>query len=377
MNGERMRIALTGTRGIPARYGGFETCAQELSVRLAKKGHDVWVYNRSGYYKQKPKEYQGVKLIYVPECKIKVLDTLSHTFLSLVHALWKQYDVILVLNNANSPLMILPKLWGKNAVLHIDGLEWQRGKWLGLGRIYFKFVEWLSMRLGIELITDSRCLQRYYQNKYKKKVHFIPYGAALQKSHQPEILSRYGLKPREYFLQVTRFEPENNPLLSMKAFLELDTDKKLVLVGGVRYSTDYAAEIFSIQDKRIKRPGFIYDPVVLRELLSNCYAYIHGNEVGGTNPGLLQAMGSGCFVICRDVPFNREVLQDAGIYFEKDVESLKEKISWALAHESQTQKFGEAAKQIINDHYDWDLVVEKYLQIFNSFHKAQRFFHMF
>jgi len=354
-----------GTRGIPARYGGFETCAQELGLRLVKQGHEVSVYCRTGYYDEKLPEYKGVKLIHLPECKIKFLDTLSHTWLSLVHGVGKKYDVILVFNYANSPLLVLPKLLRKNVILHLDGLEWRREKWKGLGKMYFQFAEWLSMRLGTDLIADSKCLVRYYKDKYQKRVHFIPYGADLQVSQRPETLDQWGLKPGEYFLQITRFEPENNPLLSIQAFEKTDTDKSLVLVGGVQYRSVYTQEIYAHKDSRIKRPGFIYDPAVLRELLCNCYAYIHGNEVGGTNPSLLQAMASGCFVICRDVAFNREVLQDAGIYFKKDKGSLLSQLNWALDHDHQIKEKQEQARNIIKRHYDWDSVVGKYLEIFN------------
>jgi len=363
-----MRIALIGTRGIPARYGGFETCAEELSQRLVKKGHEVTVYCRSGYYKKKLREYKGARLIHLPECKIKFLDTLSHTWLSLVHAFWKKYDVVLIFNYANTPLLVLPELLGMNVILNLDGMEWQRGKWRGLGRKYFRFAEWLSMRLGIDLIVDSKCLQQYYKGKYGKSIYFIPYGAELQHSRRPEILEKYGLKPGEYFLQITRFEPENNPLLSIQAFEKTDTDKDLVLVGGARYSSPYTDEIYSSKDQRIKRLGFIYDPGELRELLCNCFSYIHGNEVGGTNPGLLQAMASGCFVVCRDVPFNREVLHDAGVYFQKDLDSLEEKLKWTLEHASQLPEKREQAKKIIQRHYDWDDVVEKYIEIFKKDH---------
>jgi glycosyltransferase involved in cell wall biosynthesis len=359
-----MRIALAGTRGIPARYGGFETCAEELSVRLAARGHDVRVYCRSGYYKNKLREYNGVKLFYLPELRIKFLDTLSHTFLSLVHALWQRVDILLVFNTANSPLLLFPRLWGKRVFLHMDGLEWKRGKWGKLGRTYFRYAERLAVKLGIQLITDSEKLQQYYQKRYGRRASFIPYGADLQKSRNPDLLDKYGLKPGEYFLQITRFEPENNPLLSLRAFQRTDTHKSLVLVGGARYGSAYAEEIYSKKDPRIKRPGFIYDPEDLRELLCGCYAYIHGNEVGGTNPALLQAMASGCFVICRDVPYNREVLQDAGIYFKKEKESLLEQLTWTIKNESWLKDQGEAARAIIRERYNWSRVVDRYLEIF-------------
>jgi glycosyltransferase involved in cell wall biosynthesis len=364
-----MKIALIGTRGIPAQYGGFETCAEELSKRLVKKGHEVWVYGRSGYYEQKLKEYLGVRLVYLPELKVKTLDTLSHTFLSLLHALSKNYDIILVFNYANSPLLILPKFLGRNVILHVDGLEWQREKWRGLGKKYYKFAEWLSAKLTIDLIADSQSIKRYFEEKYGKSSYFIPYGADLQFSSHREILKQFKLKPQEYFLQITRFEPENNPLLSIEAFQRTNTNKCLVLVGGAQYETEYSEKIFSIKDPRIKLPGLIYDKMILQELLCNCYAYIHGNEVGGTNPALLQAMASRCFVICRDVPFNREVLRDTGIYFKKNMDDLSEKLSWSLKNSNQIKEKGEEGRKIIKNDYSWDRVVDNYLEIFNLFVK--------
>jgi glycosyltransferase involved in cell wall biosynthesis len=364
-----MKIALIGTRGIPAQYGGFETCAEELSKRLVKKGHEVWVYGRSGYYEQKLKEYLGVRLVYLPELKVKTLDTLSHTFLSLLHAISKNYDIILVFNYANSPLLILPKFLGRDVILHVDGLEWRREKWKGFGKKYYKFAEWVSAKLPIDLIADSQSIRRYFKEIYGKSSYFIPYGADLQFSSQREILKQFSLEPQEYFLQITRFEPENNPLLSIEAFQRTDTNKCLVLVGGVQYKTEYSEKIFSIKDPRIKLLGFIYDEKILRELLCNCYAYIHGNEVGGTNPALLQAMASGCFVICRDVPYNREVLRDAGIYFKKDMDDLSVKLSWSLKNYNQIKEKGEQGRKIIKNDYIWNRVTDNYIGIFNLFVK--------
>ena len=366
---ENMKIALIGTRGIPARYGGFETCAEELGRRLVQKGHEVWVYGRSGYYEKKRKEYEGVRLVYFPALKIKTLDTLSHTLLSLMHGLTKKYDIILVFNYANSPLLMLPSCLGRNVILHMDGLEWSREKWKGWGRSYLRFAEWVSTRLPIDLISDSRSIKAYFEEKYGKNSHFIPYGADLQSSGDPQILEQFNLESREYFLQITRFEPENNPLLGIKAFQRLDTNKKMVLVGGVQYKTAYAEAIFAIQDPRVRLLGFIYDESILQELRCNCYAYIHGNEVGGTNPALLQAMAAGCFVISRDVPFNREVLQNAGIYFKKNVADLYDKMSWALHRPNETKSKGEKGKDIIRSSYSWESVVNEYEKLFESFLK--------
>lgn len=359
-----MKIALIGTRGIPAKYGGFETFVEELGKRLVKKGYTVDVYCRSGYYPDKIKKYLGINLIYLPEPKIKTLETLLHTLISLWHALWKSYDILFVLNSANSPWMLFPKLFKKKAILHMDGIEWKRGKWSSLGKAYFKFAERFATNISTELICDSREIQKFFKQEYGKNIHYISYGADLRSSQDKSILDRFSLEPNEYFLQITRFEPENNPLLSIQAFEKLNTTKKLVFVGGARYESEYTKKMYAIQDQRVQFLGFIYDKSVLSELLCSCSAYIHGNEVGGTNPALLEAMASGSFVICRDVPYNREVLQDAGIYFKKNERDLSTKLVWTLQNEKLLTENKEKAKKIIQKNYNWDSVVDKYERLF-------------
>lgn len=360
-----MRIALIGTRGVPARYGGFETCAEELGKRLVERGNHVSVYGRAGYYRDKPAEYLGMRLIYLPALNIKFLETLSNTLIALVHAVtWGRFDVLVVFNSANSPLLIIPRLFGQKIVLHTDGLEWMRGKWSALGKRYYRWAERIATRLAKEMIADSREIQTYYKERYGKDTRYISYGAELRTSKDPSILQRYGLQPGGFFLQITRFEPENNPLLTVKAFEKLKTDKKLVLVGGAKYPTGYSDEVSAAQDPRVKFLGFIYDRDILDELLCHCYVYIHGNEVGGTNPALLEAMASGCYVMARDVPFNREVLGDAGSYFNKDADDLAGGLQWTLDHPAELPDARQAARDIIHSNYDWGRIVEEYLSLF-------------
>ena len=235
-----MKIALNGTRGVPAQYGGFETCAEELGKRLAAKGHEIWVYSRSDYYRSRLKEFAGMRLVYMPAVNIKFFETLSHTFFSLLHATIKKFDILLVFNNANSPLLIIPKIFRKKVVFHMDGLEWKRGKWKGAGQKYYKFAEWLATKLSFELVRDSNELKRYFEKKYGKDSNYIAYGAPLQQSRESSILAQFDLEPGNYFLMITRFEPENNPLLAVNAFEKLNTEKKLVLVGGIKYKSEYS-----------------------------------------------------------------------------------------------------------------------------------------
>ncbi len=355
-----MKIAILGTRGVPARYGGFETCAEELGKRLAARGHAVTVFNRRGLYPDRLEFYQGMALRYAPCLKIRALETLSHTFFSILQALPGKYDAWIVFNSANAPLLILPLLFGRKIVLNVDGLEWKRGKWNRGGRAYFRFAEGLAARLPVAIVTDSMEIRRYFRERYGRETHYIPYGASIPSGGRTDALERYGLRPGGYFLQVTRFEPENNPLLTVRAFEGLSTDKKLVLVGGSKYKTPYQEELAATKDPRIIFTGFIYDKAVLGGLLADAFAYIHGNEVGGTNPALLEAMAAGAFVISRDASFNVEVLGDAGIFFKKDAEDLSEKMAWALANGDQIRATGERGRAIIAERYNWDTITGDY-----------------
>ncbi len=359
-----MKIAILGTRGVPARYGGFETCAEELGKRLVERGHEVSVYCRHSYYDQHLSSYLGMRTIYVRGLKLRALDTLSHTFLSFIHALRQRYDLWLIFNAANGPLLFLPKIFGIPVVLNVDGLEWEREKWNFLGKAFYRLAARLSVFLSPGLVADSRAIQAFYKQKFGRETEFIPYGAEVETSQKPFLLNQFSLTPRGYFLQVTRFEPENNPLLSVRAFEQLSTAKKLVLVGGVKYPSRYSRQVFSTRDRRIIFPGPIYDKEIISELLLNCYAYIHGNEAGGTNPALLQAMGFSSFVICRDVVFNREVLREAGIYYKKEVEDLRQKMEWALMNEEKLDFYRRQAQEIIIHDYQWSDVTERYEKLF-------------
>jgi glycosyltransferase involved in cell wall biosynthesis len=359
-----MKIALIGTRGVPANYGGFETCVEELGKRLVERGHDVTVYCRQSYHKEKRDSYLGMRLVYLPNLQKRSLDTLSHTFLSVLHAVRRPYDVYMVFNAANSPALLLPRLLGKRIAINTDGLEWKRGKWGTVARNYYKMSEWLSTKLANRVVADSVGIQDYYRETYGTDSTFIAYGAYVPERRPPQRLSSLGLVPGEYFLQITRFEPENNPLLTIEAYKRLETDKKLVLVGGVPYQSEYSRMIAAEASDKVILPGFIYDKELLNDLWCNCYAYIHGNEVGGTNPALLQTMASGCFTIAVDVPFSHDVLSDGGIYYKKTADDLSRQLEWALHNESLLPAYREKALQKILDFYSWEKVTDGYEQLF-------------
>ncbi len=359
-----MKVAIIGTRGIPAKYGGFETCAEELSIGLVKKGHKVIVSCRRYLYPDKKKFYNGVKLVYPPSIRGKTTDTLSHTFFSILRVLIENPDVILVFNSANSPVALIGKIYGKKIVINVDGLEWKRRKWGKIGKLYYKFCELFSCIVADKIISDAMAIKDYYRRKYKIESVFIPYGAYLYKSKNPEILNEYGLERKNYFFIGSRLEPENNQDIAVNAFSMVETDMKLFILGVVNYRSKYVRFLKKFEGEKIKLLSPIYEKNKYNELHANAYAYIHGNEVGGTNPALLQAMGSGNCIIAYDCPFNREVLGNCGLYFKKDAFDLKEKIEYLLNNPEKVKEYGKMARERVKNFYRWEKVIDDYEKLF-------------
>jgi glycosyltransferase involved in cell wall biosynthesis len=350
-----MRIALLGTRGIPAAYGGFETFAEELSTRLAARGHQVTVYCRERHPQP---TYRGVRLLYLPTIRHKYFDTLAHTLLSTLHLLAHRADAALYCNGANAIFTWLPRVFGIPVALNVDGIERLRKKWNRLAKTWYLVSEWLATFCPTEVITDARTIQDYYRTRYGKTSTFIPYGAELGRVDGTASLKRLGLEPGRYFLYVSRMEPENHPLEVRQAFERVATPFMLALVGDAPYAQDYIARVRDTRDARIVIPGAIYGDGY-RELESHCFAYIHATEVGGTHPALIEAMGRGALVLYRNTPENAEVAGDAGVPFEPD--ELESKLRKLLAlTEPERALYRVRAMDRVRERYSWDTVTDAY-----------------
>jgi glycosyltransferase involved in cell wall biosynthesis len=350
-----MRIALLGTRGIPARYGGFETFAEELSVRLVARGHEVTVYCREPF---PGNLYRGVRLRYVPTIRHKYFDTLAHTCLSTLDLMRHRSDVALYCNGANAVFAIVPRWRGVPTALNVDGLERKRKKWNRLAKTWYLVSEWLATFCPSALVTDARSIQDYYRQRYQKPSTFIPYGAEVGGVPTRGILERLGLEPGRYFLYVSRMEPENHPLEVRQAFETLDTPFRLALVGDAPYAHEYIRRVRDTRDPRIVMPGAIYG-LGYHELGSHCFAYIHATEVGGTHPALIEAMGRGALVLYRNTPENAEVAGDAGIPF--DPPQLAEMMRRALAMGDQERRaLAVKAMERVRERYSWEAVTDDY-----------------
>jgi len=305
-----------------------------------------------------------MNLIYLPNLRNKSFDTISHTVLSVLHALFKPYDVYMIFNAANSLIVLPLRILGKKIVINTDGLEWKRSKWGFGGKTFYKISERIACLVANRLISDSKGIKEYYKKIHKTESTEIAYGAYVKRCTKPKRIFKLGIKPNDYFLQITRFEPENHPLLTIKAFKKIKTNKKLVLVGGNPYPNKYLKQIESELNDNIILTGFIYDKDMLEELWYFCYAYIHGNSVGGTNPALLQSMAFACFTIAIGVSFNRDVMTDCGIYYKNEVSSLSRQMQWVLDNKEKLDEYKQKAQSRILENYSWEKIADQYEKLF-------------
>ena len=357
-----LRVALVGTRGVPARYGGFETCVEQVGRRLAAQGHRVTVYCRTDQQTDTSEtEYLGMDLVYLPALRKRSLETLSHTGLSSFHLLRHRPDAAIVFNAANAPWLPLLRAAGIPVATHVDGLEWKRAKWGPAGKRYYRVAEALAVRFSDALIADAQGIQDYYRERFDAQSTLIAYGAPVLSGTGSNRLAELGLAPGNYQLVVARMEPENHVHLIVEGYVASGSTLPLAVVGSAPYAERYTAAIREMADDRVRFLGGIWDQELLDQLYANARVYWHGHSVGGTNPSLLRAMGAGAAVNAFDVGFNREVLRTAGRFFQtvEDVAKLAvdaEASPGALAERGRASA-REAAR------YDWDEVARDYGQL--------------
>ena len=358
---ELVRIALIGTRGVPARYGGFETAVEEVGRRLAARGHDVVVYCRNDG--QTTDEHLGMKLVNLPALRSKHAETLSHTALSVAHLARNPCDVAIMFNAANAPLLPVLRARGIPVAVHVDGLEWKRSKWSGAGRSYYLWAERRAVRWGDRLIADARAIQAYYLERYEAAATFIPYGAPIHDDWTANRLSELGLEPGGYHLVVARMEPENNVDVIVAGYAAADARLPLVVVGSAPHAAQHTACVRArAGGSDVRFVGSVWDQALLDQLYANAALYLHGHSVGGTNPSLLRAMGAAAPVGAYDVVFNREVLGDTARYFSgpSDVAAL---VRDAEADLAAAERRGLAAQDRAAANYDWERVADQYEQL--------------
>lgn len=349
---------MIGTRGVPARYGGFETAVEEVGSRLAERGHDVVVFCRTMSESEPLQDYRGMRLVHLPALRKRSLETLSHTALSVVNPALAGVNAAFVFNAANSPFLPVLRVRGIPVATHVDGLEWKREKWGPIGRRYYRIAESLAVRWSDAIIADARGIADYYRSEFSCESHHISYGAPRLTRVGSDRLAQVGLAPRGYHLVVARFERENHVLEIIQGYVASSASLPLVIVGSAPYSSEYTAAVTASADDRVKLLGAVWDQVLLDQLYANAASYLHGHSVGGTNPSLLRAAGAAAPVIALETVFNREVAGTNGRYFRDpaDVSRLVEEV------ETDPEAFRTMGERLALDsrRYDWNDVAAAY-----------------
>lgn len=352
-----MKIAILGTRGVPARYGGFETFAEQISKRLTERGHKVVVYCRRAFTGPDDNISDHVGRVILPSISSKHLDTFSHTLLSIIHVLFTDADVVLLCNVANSPFAWVPRLFGKPVILNIDGLDRKRRKWGALGRLYLFLCEILAVFTPTRLVTDAQVIQDYFWRRYRKRSTMIAYGAEVPS--EAEGSRRFSLPPKRYILYVSRLEPENNPETVIGAYRNLKTDWPLVVVGGNPYDGAFVNHLKSLSDARVIFPGPVYGEGYW-QLQRNAGLYICASEVGGTHPGLVEAMAAQNAILYLDTPENQETVGECGVPFGRNADELASKLKSVIENSEWRNELGRRARERARTLYGWEGITAKY-----------------
>ncbi|TMM03734.1 MAG: glycosyltransferase family 1 protein [Actinobacteria bacterium] len=360
-----MRVAILGTRGIPAAYSGFETAAEQLAHRLSERGHEVVVYCRPHVVDRRLKHWRGARLVHLPTVRNKYLDTLVHTALSALHASRTlKPDVALFFIAGNSPICLVTRRAGIPTVINVDGLDSTRAKWPPLAKAYLRFAERNAPRWADVALTDSHAVADVFERRYGRRIGAVPYGVEDPGHAGTATLERLGLEPRRYVLFVGRLEPENNPHLLVDAFARIPAERargmKLVVVGGAPYAGDYIRQVRRKGDPRVLFPGYLFGRDYW-ELQRHAYLFCAPTEVGGTHPVILEALAAGNCVLVNDHAPNVETVGDAGVTFsgQEGVGSLAAQLERLFDEPDIVEAYRARARERAK-RYRWEAVTDNY-----------------
>ncbi len=367
-------VAFLGSRGVPARYSGFEVVVEELGSRLAERGYDVTVYNRYPQFRPPSKIYRGMETILLPTIRTKTLDTIVHTFLSALHAIIRRYELIYLCGVGNAIIGGMLRACGMRVIINVDGADFRRAKWSRHARFWLRKSESWAANFSDIIIADNGETVRRYERELGVQPVYLSYGCLIRETPvQCGELERWGLQPRGYILFVSRLTPENEALLLVKAFVKCHTDLKLVICGGADYEAAYYRDLVAAADHRVIFTGARYGDSYL-ELSQNALFFVMPASIEATRLVLLDQMGMGSAILYKDCPATREVVGDAAEPFaaENPVESLAEKILLLAAHPDRCKELGQRAQNRARTHYDWNRVVDKYEKLFADLGVTER-----
>lgn len=377
----KIRVGFFGTRGVPASYSGFETFYDKLLKKLPSDQFEVYVFNRMNYIQYPFNYYRNARIINLPTIPQKHLDTISHTFFSLIYSFSKglELDIALICNVGNSSLLPLFRLLGMKTVLNVDGQDWRREKWEKFASLYLRLSEKMASLFADVIVADSLDVKRYYMQNYKveeSRVVYIPYGGITEDDiiisdifgDDRNFLKKFGLRKNKYFLFVGRLVPENSPHTLISAFRKAKSvnrkleDFQVAIVGDAPYSEKYKKFLKEVagKDNSVIFTGYVFSSGYIK-LSMNAFCFVLCAQVGGTHPVLVEQMSLGNFILSYDNPSNREVLGDCGIFFRTEDE-----LAGILAHPpgNEIENMKKKAKQRAQEFYSWDKISKDYAELF-------------
>lgn len=366
----QLRIAFLGMKCMPALgQGGVEVVVEELSTRMAKLGHQVTCYNRSG--KQGGKKglttYKGVRIVNVPTIDKRGLAAMSASTVAAIRAAFGPYDVVHFHAEGPCAMLWLPKLMGKRCIATIHGLDHQRAKWGKLASTYIMLGEKCAVRFADEVIVLSKGVQDYFMKTYGRKTRFIPNGVNHPKAHEADLIrKKFGLEKDGYILFLARLVPEKGLNYLIRAYRQVKTDKKLVIAGGTSDTDQFVKELKTLAagDDRILFTGFVRGQM-LEELYSNAYLYTLPSDLEGMPLSLLEAMSYGNCCLVSEIAECTEVVEDKAMVFRQgNVEDLREKLQTACDREELVQGYKKDAAEFICGKYDWDEVAAETVRLY-------------
>jgi glycosyltransferase involved in cell wall biosynthesis len=361
-----LKIAIVGIRGIPANYGGFETCAEQTAIRFARE-HDVYVYCRKHNCAHDPDEFAGVKLLKFDSINKKGIDTLSHTFRCVLDIIGrKDIEIVHLYNAANAIFIPLLKMAGKKVVISVDGIEWKRQKWGKFAKAFYKLSEFICTKAADSIICDSRTVQDYYRRKFSCPTEYIPYGAEIDNCIDSSFLNKFGLTQRQYLLFIGRLVPEKGVHNLIAAYNRLTLSMPLIIVGDAPEQPEYVASLKKSAKKDIRFLGFVYgnDYQALNRFP---YLYVTASMLEGTSPALVAAMGAGNCVLVNGIPENIETIGPAGFAAqENDLGDFIDKLKYLIDNPPIVEQYRNLAFDHVNSTYNWDIISNNYLKLFNQ-----------
>lgn len=360
----RPRIAFLGSRGIPARYGGFETFVEEVSPRLVEAGIEVTVFCE-GSGANAPSTSRGVRLEHVRAWAPGPLRTLQFDADCLLRS-WRRFDVVYMLGYGTSLLCLLPRLSGQTVWINMDGLEWRRSKWSFVARAWLWAMEGTALSAATRVIFDNASVRANVEGRRGKRAPSVvlEYGAEVyERDDEIGRLEAFGLEPGGYFLVVCRPEPENQLLEILRAHRASGARRPVAIAADVHRSGRYAREVRTLAGDRARLLGSVYDAALLRPLRRHAFAYVHGHSAGGTNPSLLESMGCGSPVVAHDNPFNRETLDGAAIFWTGESELATALRACERAPREELQALGRRGLERVAERFSWDRIAGRYAEL--------------